>query len=146
MNNALLNDYQSACRAAHKQVQMLQDLYRDFLEKIAELRVGFDVEKRRGELRDFRVALAQKLKDQHLLPTRPDPEREGLVELLTGVMDAFTPEDHSAARERLATEESELLRLAEQLAAHDQDPLVEKAVARTRATIDLLRTTSESSP
>lgn len=139
MNNTVLNDYQSACRAAHKQVQMLQDLYRDFLEKIAAPGTGFDAATRIGQLRDFRAALSRKLRDEQLLPTRPDPEKEGLVELLTGVKDAFTPGERSAARERLASEELELLRLAEQLASVDDDPVVTQAISATQATIDELR-------
>jgi hypothetical protein len=134
MPNTLLTDFQGACRAAHEQVQMLQDLY-EHLCGPDSAAASIDADERLAELRDFQDVLSQKLEEQDLLPTRPDPEREGLLELITGVKAAVTGEEKPAADERLASEESELLQHIEKMLEHDKDAALEEARGRTRDAI-----------
>jgi hypothetical protein len=136
MPNTLLTEYQSACRAAHEQVQMLQDLYqhlsgKEHVHAIASI----DVPERLRQLRDYQEILSRKLQEQDLLPTQPDPERESLLELVTELKAAITGGDRPATGERLAAEESELLQLTEQILRHDVDGAVRQARARTREAI-----------
>jgi len=142
MPGTVLTEYQSACRAAHQQVQMLEDLYEHLAGK-ENLRAvaSVDVERRIRELRSFQETLAQKLEEQELLPMRPDPEREGLLELLTDVKAAFSGDDRPAADDRLTAEESELLQLTEQMLAHDDDAAIAEACAGTREAIARLSAT-----
>jgi len=142
MPGTVLTEYQSACRAAHQQVQMLEDLYEHLAGK-ENLRAvaSVDVERRIRELRSFQETLAQKLEEQELLPMRPDPEREGLLELLTDVKAAFSGDDRPAADDRLTAEESELLQLTEQMLAHDDDAAIAEACACTRDAIARLSAT-----
>jgi hypothetical protein len=136
MPNTLLTEYQSACRAAHEQVQMLQDLYQHLsgnqnLPAIASV----DVSERVRQLRAYQEILSRKLREQDLLPTRPDPEREGLLELMTELKAAITGGDRPATDERLAAEESELLQLTEQILQHQEDEAIRDARASTREAI-----------
>lgn len=136
MPNTLLTDFQSACRAAHEQAQLLQDLYEHLCEPESNVAAAsIDAGSRRAELRSFEEVLAQKLKEQDLLPTQPDPERESLLEFVTGVKATVTGEEKPAADERLASEESELLQHIEKMLEHDNDASVEKARGRTREAI-----------
>lgn len=136
MSGTLLTDFQSACRAAHEQVQMLQDLYEHLGgADSGGTRTSIDAQKRMTELRDLEELLARKLREQDLLPTRPDPEREGLLELITGMKASVTGEARPAADERLAAEETELLQHVEQMLKEDDDASIGKACARTREAV-----------
>ena len=137
MPNTLLTEYQSACRAAHEQVQMLQDLYQHLSgnEKLPAI-ASIDVSERVRQLRAYEEILSRKLREQDLLPTRPDPEREGLLELMTELKAAITGGgDRPATDERLAAEESELLQLTEQILQHEEDEAIRDARASTREAI-----------
>jgi hypothetical protein len=136
MSNTFLTDFQSACRAAHEQVQMLQDLYDHLCGPESQFAAAsIDADERLAELRVFEQVLAQKLKEQDLLPTQPDPERESLLELITGMKATVTGEEKPAADERLASEESELLQHIDKMLEHDGDAALEKARGRTREAI-----------
>ena len=136
MPNTLLTEFQGACRAAYSQVQMLQDLYAHLAGQEGHRDLAsIDVDERIRELRSFQGLLSDKLKEQDLLPTRPDPEREGLLELITEIKAAFGSDNRPAASERLAAEETELLQAAEQILAHEQDEALADARARTRDAI-----------
>ena len=142
MPGTVLTEYQSACRAAHQQVQLLQNLYEHIAGK-ENLRAvaSIDVDRRIRELRSFEETLSRKLEEQELLPMHPDPEKEGLLELFTDVRAAFSGNDRRAADDRLTAEESELLRLTEQMLAHDDDAAVAEACACTRDAIARLSAT-----
>jgi hypothetical protein len=132
----VLTEYQGACRGAHQQVQLLQDLYEHLAGKgnlpaVASMDAG----ERIRELRAYEEALARKLEEQELLPMRPDPEKEGLLELITDLKAAFGSDDRPAAYERLAAEESDLLHLTEQMLQHDDDASIREGRARTREAI-----------
>lgn len=136
MPSTVLTEFQSACRAAHEQVQMLKDLYEHLCGPQSHLAAAsIDVEHRVAELTSLQEVLSQKLEQQDLLPTQPDPERESLLELITGVKATVTGEEKPAADERLATEESELLQYVEKILEHDNDVSLEEARARTRDAI-----------
>ena len=136
MPNTLLTDFQSACRAAHEQVQMLQDLYEHLCGPQSHFAAAsIDVDDRVSELRHFQEVLSQKLKQHDLLPTQPDPERESLLELITEMKATVTGEEKPAADERLASEESELLQHIEKMLEHDDDAALEEARGRTRDAI-----------
>jgi hypothetical protein len=136
MPNTLLTEFQSACRAAHEQVQLLKDLYEHLCGPQSHLAAAsIDVEHRVAELTSLKDVLSQKLEQQDLLPTQPDPERESLLELITGVKATVTGEEKPAADERLATEESELLQHIEKMLEHDDDASLEEARSRTRDAI-----------
>lgn len=144
MPGTVLTEYQSACRAAHQQVQLLQDFYehlvgRENFRAIASI----DVDRRLEELRSLEETLSRKLEEQELLPMRPDPEKEGLLELFTDVKAAFGSDDRPAADERLTSEEGELLQLTEQVLAHDNDAAVAEACSGIR---DLLARLSATEP
>lgn len=132
MSNTLLTEQQSACRAAHEQVQMLQDLYKRLLGDEDERHaVRFRLDQRTGELLRDRNVLARKLEELDLLRTEPDPEREGILEVITELKRAFSLDDDNAVGERLIHEEQELLQLAKQLAQHDEDDAVAEIVRNT---------------
>lgn len=133
----LLTQFQGACRAAHEQAQMLEDLYRHFSGELRET-AGIDAGERIGQLERYRDYLQAALEEQDLLPSRPDPEREGLVEFLAGIKSAFSPEGRPAAAERLATEEAELLRLTEEILEERKDEPLAEARARTREAVTRL--------
>jgi hypothetical protein len=136
MPNTLLTEFQSACRAAHEQVQMLKDLYEHLCgPQSHHAAASIDAKHRVAELTSLQEVLSQKLEQQDLLPTQPDPERESLLELITGVKATVTGEEKPAADERLATEESELLQHIESMIEHDDDASLEEARARTRDVI-----------
>lgn len=134
MENTVLTEHQSACRAAHEQVQLLQHLY----GRLAEQDHGLDARSRLNELRGDRQLLVAKLKALGLLRTEPDPEREGLLDFATGLKQAFGSPDGDAVTGRLATEEREFLRLCEQLAAHDDDQRLVETIDCTEAAIERL--------
>ena len=135
MPNTLLTGFQSACRAAHEQVQMLQDLYDHLCGPERQFAASIDADERLAELHDFEQVLSQKLKEQDLLPTQPDPERESLLEWITGMKATVTGEEQPAADERLASEESELLQYIETMLEHDGDAALEEGRGRTRDAI-----------
>lgn len=136
MPNTLLTGFQSACRAAHEQAQMLEDLYESLCGPESRLAASsIDAELRIAELRELQELLSVKLKEQDLLPTRPDPERESLLELITGMKAGATGEGQPAVAQRLATDESELLQHIENMLEHDDDASLEEARARTRDVI-----------
>ena len=140
MENTVLTEHQSACRAAHEQVQLLQHLYGRLAEQEPEL--GRLNERRRvNELREARQLLVAKLKALGLLRTEPDPEREGLLDIATGLRRAFGGPNDAAVAGRLATEEREFLRLCEQLAVHDDDEEIIETIDRTHAAIERLEST-----
>lgn len=143
MSTTVLSEHQSACRAAHEQVQTLEHLYDHLVadEKGAAME-RLQVTRRRQELSTTRKLLSAKLEELGLLRTEPDPEREGLLEIVTSLKRAFGDDDAHAASERLAAEEKELLRLSEQLAEHDDDDALAGSVADTRAAIARLESTS----
>ena len=144
MSNTLLDEFQSACRAAHEQVQMLQDLYLHLYSAEGPLAAAsIDAEDRTRELRDLQEVLLRKLKEQDLLPTRPDPERESLLELITGMKASVTGEEKPAAEERLASEEGELLRYIEKMLERDDDASIEEARLATRDSIARLSNPAE---
>lgn len=138
MASTVLTEHESACRASHEQVQLLQHLYGRLAEDGSEQPAGVDAAGRVEELRHDRQLLVAKLKALGLLRTEPDPEREGLLELATGIRRALGGGDDHAVIERLLTEEREYLRLCEQLAAHDEDPRMVESMDRTQAAIDRL--------
>ena len=136
MAETVLTELQSACRAAHEQVQLLKDLYQHLSERAAEGATGaVDAARRIQELDSYQALLARKLEELDLLPKQPDPEREGLLELLTEVKAAFTAEDRPAVSERLAAEERELRKLTTQLLQHEDDTAVRDACAATEQAI-----------
>lgn len=136
MPNTLLTGFQSACRAAHEQVQMLQDLYEHLGAPESRFAAAsIDTEQRMAQLTGLREVLSRKLKEQDLLPTRPDPERESLLEFLTGMKASMTGEENPAADERLATEETELLQHIEKMLEYDDDASLEEARLGTRDVI-----------
>ena len=136
MPNTLLTEFQSACRAAHAQVQMLKDLYEHLYGPESQFAsASIDADDRLAELRDLQEILSEKLKQQDLLPTQPDPERESLLELITGMKATMTGEEKPAADERLASEEGELLQYIEKILEHDGDAALEEARGRTRDAI-----------
>jgi hypothetical protein len=144
MPGTVLTEYQSACRAAHQQVQLLRDFYEHLVDR-ENLRAvaSIDVDRRLGELRSLEKTLSRKLQEQDLLPMRPDPEKEGLLELFTDVKAAFGGDNRPAADERLTSEEGELLQLTEQMLAHDNDTAVAEACAGIR---DVLARLSATEP
>lgn len=133
MENTVLSEHQSACRAAHEQVQLMQHLYERLADDDRAQSPSFDG--RVTELREDRQLLVGKLRALGLLRKEPDPEREGLLELATGLKRALGAAGEDAVSERLVTEERELLRLTEQLAAHDDDERLIESIERTRAAI-----------
>lgn len=136
MNNAVLTDRQSACRAAHEQAELLQHLYDDlFGDAGGDRCAAFQLDRRLQELRTASRLLAGKLSQLGLLRTQPDPEREGLLEVLTGLKQAFGAGDERAASDRLLAEEQEFLKLNEQLAEHDEDDALAATIKDTRAAI-----------
>lgn len=142
MESTVLNEHESACRAAHEQVQLLQHLYGRLADSAGEhardVESEVDSKGRINELREDRQLLVAKLKDLGLLRTEPDPEREGLLELATGIRRALGGGDDQAMNQRLETEEREYLRLCEQLAAHDDDERIVASIDRTQAAIERL--------
>ncbi len=142
MTGFVLNEYQSACRAAHEQAQLLEDLYAR-LEGAASREGGNGLRpnERAAELRRFRELLHGMLQAENLLPKQPDPEREELLELLAEVKELFSADEHAAVSERLITEEYGLLRLGEQVQEQRPSQAMETELERTRAAIERLKGT-----
>lgn len=140
MEKTVLSDHESACRAAHEQVQLLQHLYERLAEETAG-RAGSDARRRLDELRADRQLLVGKLRALGLLRTEPDPEREGLLDIASGLKRAFGAESNGAETGRLVTAEREFLQHCEQLADHDRDPEIRKTMDRTRAALERLQST-----
>jgi hypothetical protein len=138
VENTVLTEHQSACRAAHEQVQLLQHLYARLAEQDGAGDERIDAGGRIQELREDRQRLVTKLKKLGLLRTEPDPEREGLLDIATELKRAFGGTDDDALVVRLVTEEREFLRLCEQLAAHDDDEQIVETIDRTHAAIKRL--------
>lgn len=143
MENTILTDHQSACRAAHEQVQLLQHLYGRLAEQ-GSRSDALDERIRSNQLREDRQLLVAKLRALGLLRTEPDPEREGLLDIAAGLKQAFRSPDDDAVTGRLATEEREFLRLCEQLAEHDDDEKIAEAIERTRTAIERLDSAQRS--
>lgn len=139
MENTVLTEHQSACRAAHEQVQLLQHLYARLAEQDGTGDEGIHARGRMQELREDRQRLVAKLKSLGLLRTEPDPEREGLLDFATELKRAFGGTDDDALVGRLLTEEREFMRLCEQLAAHDDDEQIVEIIDRTHAAIERLQ-------
>lgn len=140
MGEIVLTDHQLACRGAHEQVQFLRHLYEDILGGQVECELaGIDAETRGQELQEFQRLLSGKLKELELLPTRPDPEKEGMIEFFTKIRQALTEDENQPVGGRLVTEECELLRLSESLSSHDRDAAIDAHIERSRAAIDALR-------
>ena len=139
MENTVLTEHESACRAAHEQVQLLQHLYGRLAEENGGRHQGFDRRRRMDELRRDREALVARLKTLGLLRTEPDPEREGLLGIATELKQAFGGRNGDAVTDRLVTEEREFLRLCEQLASHDDDQKIDEIIDRTRVAIEGLQ-------
>lgn len=136
----VLNDYQSACRAAHEQAQLLQDLYKRLVESLSrEDAADFRPEDRAAELQRFRAQLYAILQEENLLPKQPDPEREELLELLAEVKELFSADERTAVSERLLTEEYGLLRLGEQLQEQRHSQAIENELEKSRAAIARLK-------
>lgn len=139
MGEIVLTDHQLACRGAHEQVQFLRHLYEDILDRRVECELaGVDAATRGRELQEFQRLLSGKLKELELLPTRPDPEKEGMIEFFTKIRQALTEDENQAVGGRLVTEECELLRLSESLSGHDRDAAIDAHIERSRAAIDAL--------
>ncbi len=121
MKNIVLDDYQTALRAAHEQVQLLEHAYQHQADSSSA---------RMAELGDYRKALLAELRRQKLLPTEPDPEREVLQRLVSHVADAFTSEETSL----IADAEAELDDLGQQLEQCGEalSPAIKKNISRTR--------------
>ena len=140
MGEIVLTEHQIACRAAHEQVQFLRHLYEGILDGQFERGPGgIDAEARGKELQEFQRLLSGKLKELELLPTRPDPEKEGMIELFTKIRQALKQEENQPVGGRLVTEECELLRLSESLSSHDRDPAIDAHIEKSRSAIDRLR-------
>jgi hypothetical protein len=137
VGSTVLSDQESACRAAHEQVQLLQHLYQRLAEETAG-GSGFDARRRLHELQADRHLLVGKLRALGLLRTEPDPEREGLLDIATGLKRAFGADDNDAVTGRLVTEEREFLRHCEQLAHHDEDQDIRKTMDRTHSALERL--------
>ncbi|MEX2495838.1 MAG: hypothetical protein WD448_07105 [Woeseia sp.] len=138
MNNLVLTEYQSACRAAHEQVQLLRDLYEHLSSSHSAVASDPGVQQRLGELQGFLDVLARELERQDLLPSQPDPEKEEALEFLTGLKGRFTTDDNSAVRQRLAAEEKELLRLIGTLRRENSAVAPDDCLAATREAIHRL--------
>jgi hypothetical protein len=139
MGEIVLSEHQLACRAAHERVQYLRHLYRDILDGRIEYGLaGIDLQARVQELQEYQRLLSGKLKELELLPMRPDPEKEGMIEFFTKIRQALTQEVDQAVGGRLMTEECELLRLSESLASHDRDAAIQVHIEKSRAAIDAL--------
>lgn len=121
MSEVILSDYQTALRATHEQVQLLEHIYSDLDE---------GTEERLAELRDYRRALLAALRDEDILPTEPDPEREALKLLLESVRGALSSGD----RTELTSEEESLDDLGRDLEACREtlSPAIKEGIARTR--------------
>jgi hypothetical protein len=145
MSGNVLTRYESACRGGHEQAQLLLHLYQHLVDDAEDaLTEQLNVQSRSKQLRRDRDLLAKKLSQLDLLQTEPDPEREQLLELFTDLKRAFTTDDEQAISERLASEESEFLKLVEEVAEHDNDESVASSVGQTREAIALLASLSGS--
>lgn len=143
----VLNEYQSACRAAHEQAQLLEDLYKRLMETLSfDDAAGFRPEDRAAELQRFREHLYRILQEENLLPKQPDPEREELLELLAEVKELFSADERTAVSERLITEEYGLLRLGEQLQEQRSSQAIERELEKARAAIDRLKRLERPGP
>ena len=139
MESTLLTEHESACRAAHEQVQLLQHLYDRLANEGGHQASDVNSSGRLKELREDRQLLVSKLAKLGLLRTEPDPERESLMDFASGLKRAFGAADDDVLNERLSTEEREFLRLCEQLAAHDDDERLVETIDRARAAIERLQ-------
>lgn len=140
MGEIVLTDHQLACRGAHEQVQYLRHLYEGILDGQVECELaGIDAQTRGQELQEFQRLLSGKLKELELLPTQPDPEKEGMIEFFTKIRQALTEDENQPVGGRLVTEECELLRLSESLSSYDRDAAIDVHIERSRAAIDALR-------
>lgn len=145
MTGFVLNEYQSACRAAHEQAQLLEDLYGRLEDTSSHAGdKGLRSDQRAAELRRFRELLHGMLQAENLLPKQPDPEREELLELLAEVKELFSAAEHAAVNERLITEEYGLLRLGEQLQERGRSQAIATELERTRAAINRLKRSQQS--
>lgn len=145
MPNNVLTRYESACRGGHAQAQLLMHLYEQIIEDVPDSLIArLNINDRLKQLQRARDSLSTKLSDLDLLQTKPDPEREKLLELYTDLKRAFTADDEHAISDQLAREESEFLKFVQEVAEHANDELVESVVAQTRAAIELLKSHTES--
>lgn len=124
MPELVLNDYQTALRAAHEHVQLLEHAYSD---------LAVDATDRLAELADFRRALLEELKRQNLLPTQPEPERESFMRVLCRIRDALSQQQESLILE----EEARLEELGRQIEENGKSlsPGIRKGIEKTRRAI-----------
>ena len=136
MPNTLLTDFQSACRAAHEQAQLLQDLYEHLCEPESNVAAAsIDAGSRRAELRSFEEVLAQKARRyfaEAVTPSaievvEPDSldqvEQRQLTERLALALDSMGRSLHRLAGKPLrARVAAEILELSDSdLARHTPD-------------------------
>ncbi len=145
MPNNVLTRYESACRGGHAQAQLLTHLYEPLVEDATgSLIARLKIDDRLKQLRHARDTLSGKLAELDLLQTEPDPEREELLDLFTDLKRAFAVDDDHTIGDRLAREESEFLKFAQEVAEHASDELMENTAAQTRVAIELLKSHTES--
>lgn len=143
MPEAVLTEYQSACRAAHEQVQLLRHLYERLLDdESARLNGQLNVDGRTRQLERDQNLLAGRLEKLGLLQSQPDPEKERLLELFTDLKRAFSDKDDRAVAERLIKEERNYLQFMQEAAGHDSDETLSDAILQTRAALAHLGTTA----
>ncbi|HUD96471.1 MAG TPA: hypothetical protein VMO24_02940 [Woeseiaceae bacterium] len=141
MPETVLTEYQSACRAAHEQAQLLRHLYERLLDdESALLNAQLNVDERTRQLERDQDLLAGRLEKLDLLKSQPDPEKERLLELFTDLKRAFSNEDNHAIAERLIKEERNYLKFIQQAAGHDSDESLSDAVLQTHAALGHLST------
>lgn len=136
MSGFVLNEYQGACRAAHQQAQLVAHMYERLLQHAGLGNVAaYRADERHRELQRLRALLEAFLARENLLPTKPDPEKEELLELFTGLREAFGADERLAVTERLISEEYGLLRLGERMQEASHAGEIDTALAETRAAI-----------
>jgi hypothetical protein len=139
MPETVLTEYQSACRAAYEQVQLLQHLYERLLDdESARLNAQLNVDERSRQLQRDQDILAVRLAKLDLLKSEPDPEKERLLELFTDLKRAFSNDDQRAIAERLIKEERDYLQFIQQAAGHDSDESLSDAVLQAHAAVEHL--------
>lgn len=143
MPETVLTEYESACRAAHEQAQLLRHLYERLLDdESARLNARLNVDERSRQLERDQDLLAERLEKLGLLQSQPDPEKERLLELFTDLKRAFSDEDDRAVAERLIKEERDYLQFIQEAVSHDSDETLSDAILQTHAALTHLGTTA----
>ena len=139
MSGFFLTEYQGACRAAHQQAQLVAHMYERLLQHAGLGNVApYRADERHRELERFRKRLEAGLARENLLPTEPDPEKEELLELFTGLKEALGADERAAVTERLISEEYGLLRLGERMQETSHSSEIAAALVETREAIERL--------